>query len=180
MSRLTFPQSGDRPESAFFAALAGRGRSGIIAGLGFSVDFSVPEVTVSSGTAVIERGAVDTADPSISPVETITDASVIVQIDAQTASLTAGTLNHIFLEARPDVDDSGTVVPDTNSARPPASLKIGEIDTSSNTVSEGWNRISDSGVLTFPDEQAADDQSSFLDEGAILYARDSDIHFFVS
>jgi hypothetical protein len=129
---------------------------------------------------VVDRGAVNTSDPSISPSETVSDGAVVVQIDAQTVGLTGGTLNHIFLEARPDVDDSGTVVSDTNSSRPPASLKIGEVDAGSNTVSEGWNRIADDGTLTFPDEQSADDQSSLLQEGTILYARDDDAHFFVT
>jgi hypothetical protein len=180
MSRISFPQSGDRPDAAFFQGLIGRGRSGIVSGLDFSVDFSIPEVTVSSGAAVIDRGSVDTSDPSISPVETISDAAIIVQIDSQTVNLDSGALNHIFLEARPDIDDSGTVTPDTNSARPPAALKIGEVDTSANAVSEGWNRISDSGTLTFPDEQAADDQSSFLEKGTFVVARDSEESFFVT
>jgi hypothetical protein len=129
---------------------------------------------------VIDRGSVDTSDPSISPVETISDATVIVEIDSQTVNLDSGALNHIFLEARPDVDDSGTVVPDTNSTRPPAALKIGEADTSANTVSEGWNRLTDSGTLTFPDEQAADDQSSFLEKGTFVFVRDTEESFVVT
>jgi hypothetical protein len=122
----------------------------------------------------------DTAHPNITPQETVSDALAVVEINAQTVGLAAGGVNHIFLDANVANDDSGTVVANTTNAKPTqASVKIGEVNTSQDTVAEGWNRITDSGVLTFPDESAADEQSVKLQEGTIVYARDSNTHFFV-
>jgi hypothetical protein len=180
MTQLTFPQAGDLPDAAYFAA-SGIGRSGIINGLTFSADFSVPEVTVASGKAVIDRGDMETAHPNISPQETVSDAFAAVEIDPQTLNLDSAALNHIFLDANVANDDSGSVIANTTGNRPTtASLKIGEVDTSSNSTSEGWNRIADDATLTFPDQDAADKQSAFLQEGTIVYERDTNTHFFVT
>jgi hypothetical protein len=181
MVELTFPQPGDLPDAAYFAFATGRARSGIINGLTFAADFTVPEVTVDPGKAVIDRGDMTTVHPNINPAETVSDAVAVVEIESQTVALASGTLSHIFLDANVANDDSGTVVANTTGAKPtPASLKIGEIDTSNDTTSEGWNRIADDGTLTFPDSGAATDASSRLQEGTIVYERASDTHFFVS
>jgi hypothetical protein len=181
MVELTFPQPGDLPDAAYFAFATGRARSGIINGLAFAADFTVPEVTVDPGKAVIDRGDMTTVHPNIDPAETVSDAVAVVEIESQTVALAPGTLNHIFLDANVANDDSGTVVANTTGAKPTtASLKIGEVDTSSNSVSEGWNRIADDGTLTVPDSGAAGDASSRLQEGTIVYERASDTHFFVS
>jgi len=181
MVELTFPQPGDLPDAAYFAFATGRARSGIISGLTFATDFSAPEVTVDPGKAVIDRGDMTTVHPNISPAETVSDAVAVVEIESQTVALASGTLNHIFLDATVANDDSGTVVANTTGSKPTiASLKIGEIDTSANSVSEGWNRIADDGTLTFPDSGAATDASSRLQEGTIVYERANDTHFFVS
>jgi len=179
--QLTFPQPGDLPDAAYFAFVSGRGRSGIISGLAFAPDFTVPEVTVDPGKAVIDRGDMTTVHPNISPAETVSDAVAVVEIGSQTVTLTSGSVNHIFLDANVANDDSGTVVANTTGTKPTtASLKIGEVDTSANSVSEGWNRIADDGTLTFPDSDAATDASSRLQEGTIVYERAGDTHFFVS
>jgi hypothetical protein len=181
MVELTFPQPGDLPDAAYFAFATGRARSGIINGLTFAADFTVPEVTVDPGKAVIDRGDMTTVHPNIDPAETVSDAVAVVEIESQTVALASGTLNHIFLDANVANDDSGAVVANTTGTKPTnASLKIGEIDTSANSVSEGWNRIADDGTLTFPDSGAASDASSRLQEGTIVYERASDTHFFVS
>jgi len=181
MVRQTFPQADDRADAAFFAFLIGRGQSGIRNGLTFDVDFTVPEVTVNAGKAIIDRGEMDTAHPNIAPTKTVSDAAAVVEINPQTVALDTSTLNHIFLDANVDVDDSGTVIVNTTGSKPTtASLKIGEVDTSSNSVSEGWNRIADDATLTYPDKDAATAASSRLQEGTVVYARASDTHFFVS
>jgi len=181
MVELTFPQPGDLPDAAYFAFATGRARSGIINGLTFAADFTVPEVTVDPGKAVIDRGDMTTVHPNIDPAETVSDAVAVVEIESQTVALASGTLNHIFLDANVANDDSGTVVANTTGAKPTtASLKIGEVDTSNDTTSEGWNRIADDGTLTYPDSSAATDASVRLQEGTIVYERASDTHFFVS
>jgi hypothetical protein len=181
MVELTFPQPGDLPDAAYFAFATGRARSGIINGLTFAADFTVPEVTVDPGKAVIDRGDMTTVHPNIDPAETVSDAVAVVEIESQTVALASGTPNHIFLDANVSNDDSGAVVANTTGSKPtPASLKIGEIDTSNDTTSEGWNRIADDGTLTYPDSSAATDASVRLQEGTIVYERANDTHFFVS
>jgi hypothetical protein len=181
MTDLSFPQAGDLPDASFFGFAHGRDHSGIINGLGFTVNFGVPEVTVATGKALIDRGSATTAHPDINPPETVSDSAIVVEIDPQTVSLSGGSLNHIFLDANVSNDDSATVVANTTGTRPTtASVKIGEIDTSSNDVSEGWNRFADDMTLTFPDQDAANKQSSFLQEGTIVYERSTDTHFFVT
>jgi hypothetical protein len=181
MVELTFPQPGDLPDAAYFAFATGRARSGIISGLTFTADFTVPEVTIVPGKAVIDRGDMTTSHPNINPEETVSDAVAVIEIESQTVTLTSGTLNHIFLDANVGADDSGTVIANTTGSKPTvASLKIGEVDTSGNTVSEGWNRIADDGTLTFPDQDAATEESARLQEGTIVYERATDTHFFVT
>jgi hypothetical protein len=181
MTDITFPQPGDQPDAALFAAMNGIGRSGIASGLSFSVDFTVPDVDIQPGKAIIDRGDMTTQHPDIQPSETISDAIAAVEIDAQTRSLTANDLNHVFLDGNVGTDDAGQIIVNTTGTRPStASVKIGEIDTANTEISEGWNRLTDSGGLSFPDTDAADKQSSFLREGTILYARATDTHFFVT
>jgi len=179
--QLTFPQPGDLPDAAFFAFVSGRGRSGIISGLTFTPDFTIPEVAVDPGKAVIDRGDMTTSHPNIDPAETVSDAVAVVEIESQTVALASGSLNHVFLDAGIANDDSGGIITNTTGTKPTTeSLKIGEVDTSADTTSEGWNRIADDGTLTFPDSDAATDASSRLQEGTIVYERANDTHFFVS
>jgi len=181
MVQLTFPQPGDLPDAAFFAFVSGRGRSGIISGLTFTPDFTIPEVAVDPGKAVIDRGDMTTSHPNIDPAETVSDAVAVVEIESQTVALASGSLNHVFLDAGIANDDSGGIITNTTGTKPTTeSLKIGEVDTSADTTSEGWNRIADDGTLTFPDSTAATDASSRLQEGTIVYERANDTHFFVS
>lgn len=181
MTDITFPQPGDQPDAALFAAMNGIGRSGVASGLGFSVDFTVPDVEVQPGKAIIDRGDMTTQHPDIQPSESISDAIAAVEIDAKAKSLTANALNHIFLDANTGTDDAPQIVINTTGSRPTtASVKIGEIDTNTNEISEGWNRLTDSGGLSFPDFEAADKQSAFLQEGTVVYDRADDTHFFVT
>lgn len=182
MVDLTFPQPGDLPDAAFFAFATGRARSGIVSGLTFTPDFTVPEVTVDAGKAVIDRGEMTTVHPNIDPPETVSDAVAVVEIEPQTVALDSATLNHIFLDANVSNDDSGTVVANTTGSKPTtASLKIGEVDTSADTTSEGWYRIANDGSLTFPDEAAIDDaDAAGLRVGTIVFDRSTDTQFVIT
>jgi Zn-dependent metalloprotease len=181
MADLTFPQPADLPDAAYFAFQSGRGRSGIISGLQLTPDFSVPEVTIAAGKAIIDRGNMQTVHPNIQPSETVRDAVAVVQIDPQTKSLNSSSINSIFLVANVANDDSATVTVNTTNTEPtPASVKIGEIDTSSNTVEEQWNLITNSATLSFPSESAADSESTRLREGTIVYDRKNNTQFTVT
>jgi hypothetical protein len=182
MTDISFPQTGDLPDFAHFATLRGTGTSGIINGLEFTADFSVPELTVAEGKALINRPQTQTSHPKISPPQTVTDAAIVVEMDQKTVSLTDSELNHIFIQANVTTDDApqpkATI---TNSKPSPASIKIGEIDArTANSVSEGWNRLTESG-LTFPDERAAGSEAAQLRlrPGTVVLNRALDIQLFV-
>jgi hypothetical protein len=180
MADIVFPQAGDEPDAALFAALSARGVSGVVTGLSLSADFAVPEVTIQSGTAVIAAGSETTAHPNIDPAVTVQQTAKVVDLDDTTRSLADNAVNNIFIDANLSVNDDPSITTNTSATRPSSGVKIGEVDTSANTVSEGWNRITDSGTLTFPDEQAADDQSALLEKGTFVFVRDSEESFVVT
>jgi hypothetical protein len=176
MSDLTFPQVGDLPDSAFFSSLIARGRSGIISGLTFSVDFSVPEVTVQPGFAVVATGSETTQHPNITPSETVQETSKVVDLDAQTEPLTNNAVNSIFLDANVGSDDDPQIVPNTTGTPPTAeSFKIGEVDTSGNTTAEQFNRLEEDGTLSFPTSAAASDALAGLPSGVAVIDRSQGI-----
>jgi len=172
MVQLTFPQAGDLPDAAYFAFARGRGRSGIINGLTLTPDFSVPEVTVAAGKAIIDRGEMETEHPNITPSETVSDAAAAVEIESQTVPLTTGATNELYLDVNVGNDDSGTVVATTAGSAPTtASFKIGEVDPVNDTTSEQWNKIEDDGTLSFPDADAAGAVLSSLPPGVAVIDR---------
>jgi hypothetical protein len=172
MSDLTFPQVGDLPDSAFFSSLVARGRSGIVSGLTLNADFAVPEVTVQPGFAVIASGSETTQHPNISPAETVQETSKVVDLDAQTVALTDNAVNSIFVDVNTGVDDAPQVIVNTTGTSPtPASLKIGEVDTSSNTTAEQFNKIEEDGTRSFPTSAAASDALAGLPSGVSVIDR---------
>ena len=184
MVDVTIPQHGDLPDAAIWAFLAGAPpTSQIVSGLGLDPDFTVPEVTVAGGKAIVDRGTMTTAHPNIDPPETYADAVAAVQIDAQTVALDAGAVNHIFLDANVANDDSGTVVANTTGNLPsPASFKIGEVNTTDDSASEQWRLVSDDGTLTFPNEAAidAEDAAGRIQEGTDVYDRAENAKYVIT
>jgi hypothetical protein len=176
MVDLSFPQTGDLADFAHFATLRGTGRSAVINGLTFSVDFSVPEVTVAAGKALINRPQAQTTHPQISPAETVTDAAIVVEPDQKTVALTSGQVNHVYLKANVSADDAPQIQANTNGNKPTAaSLKIGEVDTGSNTSAEQFNKLEADGTLSFPTATAANDALSRLPDGVTVIDRGNDI-----
>jgi hypothetical protein len=182
MSDLTFPQVGDLPDSAFFGSLIARGRSGIISGLNFSVDFSVPEVTVQPGFAVVDTGSETTQHPNITPAVTVQETSKVVDLDAQTVALTDNAVNDIFVDVNVGVGDDPQVIPDTTDTKPaPESFKIGEIDTAANTSREQWRLFTDDGTPTFPDTAAieSEDANGRLQVGTTAFERETETKLLI-
>jgi hypothetical protein len=176
MADFSFPQTGDLPDFAHFATLRGTGRSAVINGLTFSVDFSVPEVTVGSGKALINRAQAQTTHPQISPAETVTDAAIVVEPDQKTVTLVGGQLNHIYLVANVNADDAPQIQANTAGNKPTvASLKIGEVDTASNISAAQFNKLEADGALSFPTAAAANDALSRLPDGVAVIDRGNDI-----
>jgi hypothetical protein len=182
MPDFSFPQTGDVPEFSYFGSLRGTGISGIINGFEFTADFSVPEVTVAEGKALINRPQTTTTHPQITPADNPTDVAIVCELDQKTASLTNSDINHVFVQANVNADDAPQIVANTTGDKPaPASVKIGEINTSVDTVSEGWNRIVGAGGLSFPDERAARREAAQLrlQPGTIAFDRDLNTQLFV-
>jgi len=185
MARYTLIQSGDFNAAENIGALAGdTQREGIVSGLGFSgFAPSVPEIDVAAGKTahtIDSQTAEATADDGTTISEQRDQVRLICHVNAQTVGLTDAAVNELYLTPQPDIDDSPAVVATTSGDPTTDALKIGEVDTSANTVSEGWNRIADDGTLTFPDQDAATEESARLQEGTIVYERTNDTHFFVT
>lgn len=182
MTELTFPQHGDLPDAAHWAFSYGSPAvSRIVSGFALTVDFSIPEVDVGEGKAVIDRGTMTTAHPNIDPAEDLRESVAIAQLDSQTIALSDNAVNHLFLRANIADDDSPEVVSNTANSNPTsASFKIGEVDTAANSARAQWRLVAAGRTLTFPDEAAADEVSPQLTEGSIVFERETDTHFFVS
>lgn len=184
MARYTVIQSGDFNAAENIGALAGDiRRNGVVDGLSIqSFSPTIPEVTVSGGKTVHiidSQLAEATLDDGTTVSEQRDQVQLVAHVDAQTVGLADGAVNELYVRPRPDTDDSAAVVSSTSGSPTTDAVKVGEVDTAADTLSEGWNRIVDSGGLSFPDETAADKQSASLQEGTIVYARASNTHFFV-
>lgn len=182
MTDHTYPQHGDIPDAANLAQLlrAGAQTSAIVSGLGFTVDYIVPELTVDAGVAVVARPQMSTADPRIDPDETRTNAAIVVELDATTIALDAGATNHVFLDANVGTDSTPIVDANTtNDAPSDESFKIGEVDADVDESSERWRYVAADGTLTFPDESALDDTAANLRHGTVLFDRETNTHYRV-
>lgn len=185
MANHTYFQHGDEPDAANFAQAHGAATlsSYIVKGFEFSVDLSIPELTVAPGVATIQRPTFSTASPNIDPAETRENAAHPIESEQKTAALTDNAVNHVFLDVNTGTDSTPEIVVNTTGDKPTEeSMKIGQVDTNQTTASEAisdqWYLAAPGGVLTFPDEQAADMAGANLREGAVVYARSENTHYF--
>lgn len=118
-------------------------------------DSTVPEVSITKGTAIFRQ---------LFPVT----------IGPVTRSLTDNAVNHIFAASNLDKDVEPEIVVNTTGSVPSNSVKIAEIDTSSDTVLEGWNVATSSGVLEFPTKSVTSSQLSSRSELIIARNREND------
>lgn len=130
--RFTFPQSGDADDAEHFASMIGAdNRSDYVEqGMSFTVDYTVPEVTVSTGKAFISQASATASSSG----DSILTPNYVVQTDEQTVSLTDNAVNEIYVDPQFNTDDSGVIVASTSSLTGDE-LKIGEVDTSADTSS---------------------------------------------
>lgn len=131
-----FPQTDDPDDAQNFGQWLGRANISdyVEAGMGFTVDYTVPEVTVAAGKAYVSETsatATTTAESRSYGVD------YVVEIDAKTVALNATTLNYVWLDANAGTDDSPSLTVTTSSTSPnDESLLLGRVDTSANTKSE--------------------------------------------
>lgn len=136
---FTFPQQGDNDYSENFGTWLGRSNitDYVEEGMTFTVDYGVPEVTISQGKAFIS-----TPDATISAnSETRLTLDYCIIKPSTTVSLTDSDINHIYLTPNVGTNDSPSFDAFTNEANASSdALKIGEIDTTNDTKDESFNR----------------------------------------
>jgi len=170
MARYTLIQSGDFNAAENVGALAGDiKREGIVNGLELSnLDTTAPSIDVAAGKTVHivpTQVAEATLDDGSTVSEQRDQVQLVAHVDGQTVSLTDGTVNELYLNPRVGVDDSPRVEVVTTGTPSPNAVKIGEVDTSADTVSGQFNKIEPDGTLSFPDASAASAALSSLPTG---------------
>jgi len=180
MARYTLIQSGDFNAAENVGALAGDiPREGIVSGLGLSAfDPSVPEIDVAAGKTVHlidSQTAEATVDDGTTVSEQRDQVQLISHVDPQTVGLTDNAINELYLTPQPAVDDSPNVVATTTGDPTADALKIGEVDTATDTVSEQWNLITEDGTLSYPDADAANTVLQSLPTGVTVIDRSNDV-----
>lgn len=131
-TRHTFPQSGDTDDAANFAQHLGRENIShyVEEGMGFTVDYSAPQVTVADGKANV---LVDTVDASLAAETLHFGADHTVEFTELTESLVDNDFNYVWLDAQLDTDDSPALAHNTTGTPPTSdSLLIGTVDTVNN------------------------------------------------
>lgn len=135
VQRHVFPQSGDRDDAANFGQLVGRHNATdyVETGLDLTPDYGVPEVTVGAGLAFISA-PVETAS---STGEDRLRVGYAIQLPETTLGLPDDTTVSVFVEPDLGTDDNATIEVYTDESNATQSaLKIGEVDTTSDTMSE--------------------------------------------
>jgi len=184
MARYTLIQSGDFNAAENVGALAGDiKREGIVDGLKLSnLDTTAPSIDVAAGKTVHiipTQIAEATLDDGSTVSEQRDQVQLVAHVDSQTVSLTDGTVNELFLDPQANTDDSPQIESVTSGSPPAAAVKIGEVNTSNDTISSQWSLISGSGHLTFPSESAADSAATSLREGTEVYDLATDTYYKV-
>jgi hypothetical protein len=180
---LVFPQPGDEGDAAFFAFLSGIGTqtSAIVNGLSVTADDSNLTIDVDRGKAVIVKASKDTVSDNIQPDKTLDIAAHSIQFTGQTdLSVADNTVNEIYLDPKfNQVNDPQIVIDPTATD---TLLKIATVDTTGTgtgtgtgiTVRDQWFLLSESGILSFPDNAALMDSIGSLSPSTLVRDRATD------
>jgi len=159
----------DYGDAAHLGALAHSGPQGILTGCGIvSTDFTVPNVTVDGGEVRIVDTSVDARDHSGDGTADTTWPEVVqvYRIEQTTVTLTDAAVNELYVQGDQSSPDNASVVATSDGLAPSGpTIKIGEVDTSADSVSEQFNKIEDDGTLSFPDADSANGALSSLPDG---------------
>jgi len=183
MAEYTLIQSGDANAAENVGALAGTVPVNcIVDGLALSnYDPTAPSVNVGAGKTahVLETATAEwTEDAGTQRSEQRDQVQIVAHLDAQTIGLDDNAVNHLFVDPNWSTDDSPQLVANTTGDAPTAAaVKIGEVDTTTDTTSEQWRLVAADGTLTFPDEAAASSAASALPNGTVVYTRSEEIHW---
>ena len=165
----------DYGDAAHLGALAHSGPQGILTGCDIvSTDFTVPNVTVGGGEVRIVDTSVDARDHSGDGTADTTWPEVVqaYRIEQTTVTLTDAAVNELYVQGDQSSPDNASVVATSDGLAPSGpTIKIGEVDTSANSVSEQFNKIEDDGTLSFPDADSANAALSRLPTGVAVVDR---------
>ncbi len=162
----------DTNDAAHFAAhvYAAQPLSALIEGGQISnYDAVANSITVNGGIAsVTEHDIIG----DINPV-THDSGTFVVDFDQRTISLTDSSgINEIYLTIDLSNNDSIIVEAVSDGSEPtrPA-VKIGEVDTANDIVSDQWNLITEGGTLSYPDADAANAALTSFQTGVTVIDR---------
>ena len=146
---IVFPQDADYDDAEFFGAQFGWSNQTNYVETGMTLQNyvpSTPAIDVTTGKCFISQAN----EISSTEGKTVLFTNSVVQVpDTNGLSLTDSAVNNIYVDPDFGTDDNGTVNA-TTSAVPVGSLKIGEVDTTNDTVTE-FNRGPDTTVKNITD-----------------------------
>lgn len=145
-------QTDDGLSESNLARALTRSNSGnyVESGLGLTADFTNNELDVGAGMVIIQDGV---------------DSYVVLPDARSNLALTDAATNYVFVDIDPTVDDTISYHIDTDNTAPSStSLLIGEVDTTSDTVTE-LNRVPS--VDAGPVSAGVDDSTPAAQSGAI-------------
>jgi len=171
--------------SAGYESLPRSDTAAIIGGCGLTPDFGVPDVDLGAGIVQVPNSniSVQSSDQTSFDTSLPEDGyqAIIIPSSVTGLGLDASAVNEIYLFHDETSQDSVTIRHGSGVSEPSKpSIKIGEVDTSSNTASEQW-RLSRGGELTFPDEAAIDSAiTAGLDAHRTVVDRSTDVEYLTT
>lgn len=164
--QFTFPQSGDNDDAEHFGSLIGQGNISDYVETGLDLqnyNSAGPDIDVTTGKCFILQAS-ETASSS---GDTILRTNSVVQVPStSTLALQDSAVNEIYVDPDFGTDDNATVNATTGSL-PSNSLKIGEVDTTADTVDDDFNREPKITIDTITDRNG----NTVYDGSQVLAAR---------
>jgi len=162
--------------SAGFDMIPDPNTSAILNGLGFTANFTTPSFDLGSGVAYVETSGAAVQSGSQTTYDTTVPGNqyqhVIVPSNVTGLSLDDNAVNEIWIAHDDQNQDSAFIRHGSGLSEPSGpSHKLGEIDTTGDTVSEQWGLVAADGTLTYPDATVASNQQSALGSDTVVYDR---------
>lgn len=136
MAEQVFPQNGDFNDAENFAHLFGQDNllDYVEKGMGLTLNAGGPTLDIAAGKAYIQDDSATGAQSGL----TLDEVGFVVEKDAVSGlSLTDSTTNYVWLNANVGSDNAAAYeITTTDSAPQTDSLKIGEVDTNTDTTTE--------------------------------------------
>lgn len=152
----------------------------IINGLGFTPDFGVPDVDIAPGIVQVPDTGISVQSGSQTTYDTTVPNEALQHViipNTVTIPLDDGVVNELWIGINQSNQDDVFIRHGSGLSEPTEpSVKIGEVDTSGDTISEQWGLVAGDNVLTYPSVSVAENERSSLPDGTVVYARDTSEH----